>query len=226
MCVVNEKKSWLVLTMSAVLHMIHTWARRYPALYQFKGSPVELPFAEAFWDGGSATLKAIFDEDKSLFELHVVPGVEPYTYRLMDLVDKLWGNPESAIDTLEDHKPTGFRFEHRRAIRGWECMDMVIAKPLSRPKEHRVEGTGGNWQFLTDDVMTQFCSELGDIIIPRSRQQFCPGWSPIPSRENYLLAIVPALECLAGTCGKLRDGYVRLTDKLCFLQKSSYAHLN
>lgn len=139
---------------------------------------------------------------------------------------KLWGILESAIDALEDHKPTGFRFEHRRAIRGWELMDMVIAKPLSRPKEHRVEGTGENWQFLTDDVMTLFCSGLGDIIIPGSRQQFCPGWSPIPSMKGYMLASVPALGCLAGTCGKVRDGWVRLTGKLCLLQKSSYAHLN
>ncbi len=72
--------------MSVVLHILHTWARRYPALIQFKGSAVELPFAEASWDGVSVALKAIFEEDKSLLELHVVPCVESYTYRLMDLV--------------------------------------------------------------------------------------------------------------------------------------------
>ena len=42
---VDVKKSWLVSAMSAVLHMMHIWARKYPTLVQFRGNAVELPFA-------------------------------------------------------------------------------------------------------------------------------------------------------------------------------------
>ena len=41
--------------------------------------------------GGSATLKAMFDEDQNLLELHDVPDVKTYKYRVMDLVKKVVG---------------------------------------------------------------------------------------------------------------------------------------
>ena len=216
---VDDRKAWFVSAISAVLHMMHIWARKRPSLVQFEGRPVELPFAEASWNGGQAALDAINGTETSLLKLHGVPGAEPY--RLMDLVMRLWGNLESAIDTMENQKPAGFRLESRRNIRGWELMDMSLARPLHRPKECHVERTGGTWHRLTEDVMTLFCSGLGEAIKPGTHEPVCPGWSTIPLAKDYMAASLVCVTSLSATSGKSTEEDMRLTDRLVWSQRSS-----
>ena len=111
----------------------------------------------------------------------------------MDLVKKLWGNLEYAIDKLENQKPSGFRFERRRTVRVWELIDMIIARPLNRPKEHRVGGIGGVWQLLTDDVIMLSCSGLktssyltgvSRLVTHSSNEGFVSEWFVRDVRKN------------------------------------------
>ena len=215
---VDAKRSWLVSMISVVLHLMHLCAQRRPALVQFHGKRVRLPFAEASWNGGNAAWKAI--DKKKVLELHDNPEGEPY--RLMDLVKDIWGNLESAIDNLEEQHTNGYRLQRRRTIRGWELMDMVISSPLNRPqeKEQCIENTGGGWEHLTRHVLTLFCSGLGEIIKPD--QESCPGWSATPMNKDYMIASAAMLESLSTTCGRSRRGYLRLTAELCLLQQSKY----
>ena len=100
----------------------------------------QLPFAQAAPDGGQAALDALLVNNSSLLELHAVPGAEPY--RLRDLIHRIWGNMESAIEGLERQRPLGIRFERSRTLKGWQFMDMVRCQPLHRPRQHRIERSG------------------------------------------------------------------------------------
>ena len=117
---VDSKRSWLVSTISVVLHMMHVWAQRHPSLVRFENILVDLPFAEASWDGGLAALEAI--KENSLLKLHDEPSGEPY--RLMDLAKKLWRNIESIIDQMDDghHACGGFLCQRLKA---WELLDVI-----------------------------------------------------------------------------------------------------
>ena len=218
---VDVKKSWLVSALSTMLHMVHIWARLNPALTAVNGTRVGLPFAKASWDGGKAALEAI--EKDPLLELYKNPGGEPY--RLMDLVKKIWGNLESAIDRLEEQTSDSFRLQHGRTVTAWELMDMVNSEPLTRPKETRVERTGGGWQLLADDVVTLFCSGLGDIVVPDTspnyRSLLCPGWETVPSMQDYMIASASAVHDMSATCGRNGLGYTRLTDQLALFSCST-----
>ncbi|KAL9611861.1 MAG: hypothetical protein Q9167_003515 [Letrouitia subvulpina] len=185
------RKAWLVSALSAVLHMAHIWAARSPELTHIAKQRPQIPFAKAAFDGGQAALDALLTNDNCLLELHAVPGAEPY--RLKDLIHRIWGNMESAIEVLEMQKPSGIRFERTRTLRGWQFMDMVQCQALHRPREHRIERSGMAWFSLAKDVMVLFCSRIGDIIQPNTGAQTCRSWWPIPSKKDYMVA---SLRCL------------------------------
>lgn len=217
---VDIKKSWLVPAIGVVLHMIHLFARKRPELFQHNGKTIEPPFAKASWDSGRAALEVI-EKDNALLELHPKPGTDAEPFRLMDLVGQLWGNLESAFESLENSQPTRHLFERSGTIRGWELMDMAFPQH-PRPKESRLKRSGGGWQQLTNEVLTLFCSGLGDLIKADGTQQSCPGWSAVPPGKDYMIASVSSLMLLSATCGKAKDGHFRLTDGLCLHQRSRY----
>lgn len=75
---------------------------------------------------------------------------------------------------------------------------------------------------LTNEVLTIFCSRLGDVIQADGTQQNCPSWIAVPPGKDYMIATVSSLMLLSATCGKAKDGHFRLTDGLCLHQRSRY----
>lgn len=204
---VDSKKSWLVSTISAVLHMMHIWAQRHPSLVRLRNNQVDLPYAEASWDGGLAAMEAI--KNNNLLELHDEPSGEPY--RLMDLVKKLWRNIESVIDQMDDAKSGFPRFETQK-ITAWEMIDVIETPPLCHPKKVRVACTSAGWQHLSGRTMTLFCSGLGDVMT--SDSNICPGWSPMPSKMDYMIASASALRLIHDLYWQGDNEQSRLTKRL------------
>ena len=221
---VDAKKSWFVSTLSVVLHMMHILARRRPSLVTFQDDQIQIPFADASYDGGQAAWDAIFKNDRSLLELHAVPDGKPF--KLMDLVKSIWANLESAIAKVEERRPSGIRFERPRTIRAFELMDIILSKPSSRLKEHCVESSGGGWELLTEDIITLCCSKLGDIMKPDVHQhqhfQMCSTWASIPPMEDYMLASAAALRYVSQDQCNAGADYVRLTDELRLYPRPKY----
>ncbi len=226
---VDIKKSWLVPIISAVLHMLHIWARKRQDLLALKGSGVDIPFATSSWNRSQAAWEASLEKDHTDLKLHASPDVEPFN--LMDLIKQIWGNLESAIERLDQQRPDGLRLGKRRKIRAWELMDMIITKPLSPLKEKCVKRTSGGWYSLTDDFVTLFCSGLGDTMVPdihhhqRHHLPLCPGWSRIPSNKDYMIVSASALKDSSGTYGHARDEHIHLIAELGLFRRSKYVKL-
>ena len=204
---VDSKISWLVSTVSAVLHMMHIWAYRHPSLVRFEDHQVDLPYAEASWDGGLAALEAI--KKNNLLQLHDEPGGEPY--RLMDLAKKLWRNIESIIDQMDDAK---FKYlkPMSRKVTAFELIDVIETPPLCHPKKVRVAGTSAGWQYLSGRTMTLFCSGLGNIMT--SDANICPGWSTMPSKKDYMIASASAIRLIHDLYWQEGDKESRLAQRL------------
>lgn len=207
---IEVKKAWLVSALSTVLHMIHVWAERSPELANFDGQKLRLPFAEVASDGGQAALDAFLANNNSLLELHAVPGAEPY--RLKDLVHRIWGNMESAMEELERQKPPGIRLERSRKLRGWQFMDMVQCQPLHRPREHRIERSGMTWFPLAEDIMVLFCFKIGDVVQPKNGAQICRRWWPVPPKKDYMVASLCSLNHRTDTCSSGSQALIAIGD--------------
>ncbi|KAH0538907.1 hypothetical protein FGG08_004498 [Glutinoglossum americanum] len=180
----SAQRAWLVPAISALLHMVHIWARRNEKFLP-RGLP---PFADASPDGGEAALSLINRESK--FELGSEDDA-PLT--LKGLVKDFW------LSLNESRSPRPKR--SGKVIYGYELMDIVRGSDL-RLKEHTIKNTAGDWPYLTgDDRVVLFCDGLGEAITPdASTSTVCSEWRSVPRRQDYLAATGLCLQYLAEGC--------------------------
>jgi hypothetical protein len=105
-------------------------------------------------------------------------------------------------------------------ICSFEFMDIVIAEPPYRFNMHPIEKPAGGWAKIVDAIDLALCCDgLGDAILPGSEStSLCKNCKEVPTKKDYLAALVRCVNSLQGKHGGLPH-VTQITDKLHWNRK-------
>jgi len=130
--------------------------------------------------------------------------------RLETQVICLYNRAKACLDEPKA-KRTLLSFLQKRAIYGWELMDLINGDDEFRRKQDITKGGSPSWTSLASSLGCFVCDGLGEIITPAVRTVPCPTWDKRLAAQQYLLvASTACLELLFEKQGKkslqLSDG--------------------
>ena len=201
----ENKRAWLVPTLSAVLHMAHIWARDKKLLGQ-------MPTAKVGWDTGEAAYLAIIESSKN--ELRD-PLEANKQYLVRDLIGRLLVCLEKLLEVEAKARSEPRRtvsLETSTKIYGWDLLG--IAQGDGNVWRQQLE-IDQEWRLLGRDLAVLFCQNIGELVRPASNVRLCSTANAAQSRQDRLIAPVKSLRWLSNKRGKPADSTcLRLGNKV------------
>jgi hypothetical protein len=198
-----EKRGWLVPSSAVIAHIAQT--RHFRERFSIDGKPVSIIPTDPTQNVYEAAERMLLINASTKLE---DCGVENSVVYFRDLVQGIWSLLEAVIDKdIEKEVSTdpAVRVTTRKALRGWEFMDVVDEMSPIRQKETIIKKTCGDWPDLAQDInaVVLFASGFENIIKPAEAMTkgLCHLWRTMPQGNDYLAASVPILNSLYEKAG-------------------------
>lgn len=90
-------------------------------------------------------------------------------------------------------------FSHSHELHGWELFDIALCQPSYHKRVRLLIRESAPWDYIArdnKDMLVLFHKGLAAAIQP-APGSVCPGWDPLPSENEYLLASVYCIRMLS-----------------------------
>lgn len=198
----ESHRGWMVTALSAILHIIRTWAAEKNCLQS------NLPCVTTTWRTDNAE-RIVLERNWNFVVRNTSNEDMSKNMTMKDLVMQFWHGIRSRYteDLLARRQVEPGVSLTSSKLYGWDYMDLVTG----RQSYKKQLDFNGNWMDLTEDVLVFFGGEFGNVIIPAPGISICAEWNPIPPNKMYLTATIDCLQKLS----RVRGGHhSHLTSRL------------